>query len=497
MQATSSILNTVAVAAASLRKSKAPVLNDAATAALAEAANTIQHHVRNKMVRKQLETAPNRRKESRKPRFRSHPGARSPVLPQCAMPCTPLAHHVIRLASPAVFNRDRRSVWWLPRKPTRLYILDVIALAQTVQYPKPRFVLVPSGHWRPLWGFFLLAAATADLVACFWSLAYCHHPSYEAVNHVARGFLVVDVMLKFVSAYPTTRGTLELRPWAIAINYLRTGFLLDLLALLPLEVWLDRDPPRHMISWQLLHVPRWFLRWLYWDDFRSITTTSNNGAMQIFKYLLMLLMVTHISGCLFYYAAALPRICVEGDRVGLSHANSQDAINQHNEIGHRPWSIIPLSDSASHNSYQLYVLYSFMGFQALLADASFAFNSDTWLLSIGIMIVGNVLFAVVFGEVLLAISSLKRSSDAYAERMQSINESMNHDKIPENIQRRIRRFFEFSWLAVHGDPTDAQDYLNDLPNGLRIAVSLSLFGSLLKQVCTPCTRALDIIPTMT
>ena len=71
-----------------------------------------------------------------------------------------------------------------------------------------------------------------------------------------------------------------------------------------------------------------------------------------------------------------------------------------------------------------------MGFQALLADASFAFNSDTWLLSIGIMIVGNVLFAVVFGEVLLAISSLKRSSDAYAERMQSINESMNHDKIP-------------------------------------------------------------------
>eukprot|EP00966_Prymnesium_polylepis_P200120 4637644-Prymnesium_polylepis.3 len=59
----------------------------------------------------------------------------------------------------------------------------------------------------------------------------------------------------------------------------------------------------------------------------------------------------------------------------------------------------------------------------------------------GLMLVGNVMFAVVFGEVLLALSNTKRTAEAYTQRMQEVNESMSHDQLPERLQRRVRRFF--------------------------------------------------------
>ena len=56
----------------------------------------------------------------------------------------------------SLFNMDRRSVWFLPRKPTKLFMIDVISRAQLLTNEKPWFILIPSGHWRVPWGYIVL-----------------------------------------------------------------------------------------------------------------------------------------------------------------------------------------------------------------------------------------------------------------------------------------------------------------------------------------------------
>ena len=55
---------------------------------------------------------------------------------------------------------------FLPPKPTLLYMYDVIARSQTLVQPKRCWITIPSGYWRVLWGYGLLAVSTAESTAC-------------------------------------------------------------------------------------------------------------------------------------------------------------------------------------------------------------------------------------------------------------------------------------------------------------------------------------------
>ena len=50
-----------------------------------------------------------------------------------------------------------------------------------------------------------------------------------------------------------------------------------------------------------------------------------------------------------------------------------------------------------------------------------------------------MLFAVVFGEVILALEESTASRDEYARKMHSINETMRYKGVPTHLQRRVHR----------------------------------------------------------
>ena len=233
----------------------------------------------------------------------------------------------------SLFNRQERSVWYLPRKPTLLYMYDVIARSQLLSRPKHWFILTPSGHWRIAWGYGMLILATVDVYVCTYSLAFCGAP------YVGRGLLVVrllfllDLVLRLASAVPLPSGLLEFRPHRILRHHvLSGGVIVDLVCLLPLELALPRCWPNDwptchggsasasavgpaagweaaarngsgLLSWQLLHILRWAARWRSCDTFRSVTSTLDDGPLQVIKYVVLVYLASHLSCCLYYWAA--------------------------------------------------------------------------------------------------------------------------------------------------------------------------------------------------
>ncbi|MDC0525605.1 hypothetical protein OAO87_01305 [bacterium] len=156
----------------------------------------------------------------------------------------------------SLFNRVERSVWWLPRKPTLLYMYDVIARSQLLSAPKAWWVCVPSGHWRVVWGYMLLVrrckalvvaaatdrrptrvptapvgsrccacgerqgAACADVVLCTWSLAACSAPFAGWQLWLLQALFLVDVAVKVRSAQLSSA---QLRSGQLSSAQLRSG----------------------------------------------------------------------------------------------------------------------------------------------------------------------------------------------------------------------------------------------------------------------------------
>jgi len=131
--------------------------------------------------------------------------------------------------------------------------------------------------------------------------------------------------------------------------------------------------------------------------------------------------------------------------------------------------------------YNLYLYYLYATLGNLLGDGSNARNATARLLAIIFMLAGNILFAVVFGNIIIAMGNVVRSRDAYAQRMRAINEALEHQNVPTPFRRRVRRFYEFKWLADRSEKI-TQEYLTELPSALRVDIVTNSYAALLGSV---------------
>lgn len=329
--------------------------------------------------------------------------------------------------------------------------------------------------------------------------------------------------LRFISAYHKGGGELELRPAAIAVHYLRRSFLVDLIGLLPLELWLTRcwpdaedahacftrgrNPYVTFFSWQWLHLLRWSHHWAQCDWWRSITATQNDGPLQTIKYLFLVFMLGHLCCCTFYWASfhtdgdVLLPVCRYTDLQALPWVNVSAALRAHNALDRfnllltdttapgaallQPTSAADADALAARGMWSLYIFWYYAAFAAMLGDPFGAKNDAARVLAVAILLVGALLFAVVFAEVLLCIQRFTASSATYAARMNAINETMNYKRLPPPFQRRVRQYYEYLWLVDGAAANDADKghpmtWLSELPTALRVDINASRYDAVLR-----------------
>ena len=69
--------------------------------------------------------------------------------------------------------------------------------------------------------------------------------------------------------------------------------------------------------------------------------------------------------------------------------------------------------------------------------------------------------------------------------MRAINVSMRSQGVVPSLQRRVRRFFEFKWISMHGDDDTATSYISELPNGIRVDLMISLYSGIISVSHSP------------
>ncbi|WOL11852.1 cyclic nucleotide-gated ion channel 18-like [Canna indica] len=413
---------------------------------------------------------------------------------------------------------------------------------------QPRRILDPGGdivlRWNRVFLFFCLLALYVDPL--YFYLLYIGGPGCVRIDFnigiivtfvrtVSDLFYLAHIILKFRIAFvaPSSRvfgrGDLVTDPHQIAMRYLKSGFVLDFLCMLPLPqiiIWFvipavsssSANHTNNTLSMLVIfqYVPRVILIFRLSDRIVKatgvVTRTAWAGAVyNLFQYML----ASHFLGALWYLMSIERQyncwvtMCQEENnamQMPACYTNFLDCSSLQlperkawRNVTHVISSCDVTSDSAKFNfgmfadaltselvgaTFLEKYLYCLWWGLKNLSSYGQNLNTSTYtgetLFAICICIIGLVLFSLFIGNMQTYLQSITVRLEEWRVKRRDIEEWMRHRQLPQDLQERVRRFVQYKWLATRG--VDEESILRSLPLDIRREIQRHLCLNLVRRV---------------
>lgn len=345
-------------------------------------------------------------------------------------------------------------------------------------------------------------------------------------------FYLIHMALQFRTAYiaPSSRvfgrGELVIDPARIAKRYLRTYFIIDFLAVLPLPqivVWrfLHSSDGSDVLSTKqalffivlLQYIPRLFRMLPLSSELKRTSgvfaETAWAGAAY---YLLLYMLASHIVGA-FWYLLAVERNDSCWQRACAHSGNCKTDFlycsNRHTE-GYDAWLID--SDNVLNSNCSVegdnppfnYGIYTNALSSGIVSSKKFLSkycyclwwglqNLSTLgqglqtsiypgevIFSIALAILGLILFALLIGNMQTYLQSLTIRLEEMRVKRRDSEQWMHHRLLPQELRERVRRYDQYKWLETRG--VDEENLVQSLPKDLRRDIKRHLCLALVRRV---------------
>ncbi|KAL4031267.1 hypothetical protein IC575_009543 [Cucumis melo] len=347
-------------------------------------------------------------------------------------------------------------------------------------------------------------------------------------------FFLLHMVLKFRTAYvaPSSRvfgrGELVMDAKAIATRYLKSDFVIDLAATLPLPqivMWLvipitrnsRVDHANNTIALLVLlqYVPRLFL--IFPLNQRIIKTTgvvAKTAWAGAAYNLILYMLASHVLGSTWYLLSigrqfscwksecakenasqVLTCLPIFLDCTSLNDTLRQywlnvtqvtskcDPRNENIKFKFGMFSDAFTNDVASSHFFAKYFYCLWWGLRNL---SSYGQTLDTTtyigetLFCISTCIFGLILFSQLIGNMQTYLQSMTVRLEEWRIKRRDTEEWMRRRQLPPDLQERVRRFVQYKWLATRG--VNEESILRSLPIDLRREIQQHLCLSLVRRV---------------
>ncbi|XP_020196437.1 putative cyclic nucleotide-gated ion channel 8 [Aegilops tauschii subsp. strangulata] len=350
------------------------------------------------------------------------------------------------------------------------------------------------------------------------------------VRTIIDSVYLIRVFLQFRTAYvaPSSRvfgsGELVIDPTLIAMRYIKSYFLMDFFALLPLPqivVWRylhSSDGPdvlatKDALVWVVLcqYIPRLLRIFPVTKDLKRTAgvfiETAWAGAGY---YLLWFMLAGHNVGTLWYFLSIERK-----DSCWLANCHATDGCeptylycseNHGGSERYKNWSTsTPIfnqcngtDESFNFGIYQQALVSGILGPGNFVSKSCYCFwwglqNLSTlgqgfvtstypWevLFSIAICILGLILFALLIGNMQTYLQSVAIRLEEMRVKKRDAEQWMHHRSLPPDIRERVRRYERYRWLETRG--VDEENLVQTLPKDLRRDIKRHLCLGLVKRV---------------
>ncbi|XP_049867039.1 potassium voltage-gated channel subfamily H member 8-like isoform X7 [Pectinophora gossypiella] len=346
---------------------------------------------------------------------------------------------------------------------------------KTSAIKKSKFIISHYGVFKTFWDWLILIATFYVAVVVPYNASFVDegHPRISVTSDVVvEALFIVDIVLNFRTTFVSKKGEVVSDWKAIALNYIRSWFVVDLLAALPFDLLYASDVYSgaesthgnvHLVKLtRLLRLARLL---------QKMDRYSQYSALILTLLMLSFTLVAHWLACIWF-------IIAEKEIEYHKHEN-WDLGNPHlgwiNNLADRLKVPIP---NISHSESYVTALYFTCSSLTSVGFGNVAANTvPEKIFSILVMLIGALMHAVVFGNVTAIIQRMYSRRSMYQSKWRDLKDFLSINQVPKELKQRMQDYFQTMWSLNHG--IDIHETLKEFPEELRGDVSLHLHREIL------------------
>ncbi|KAK9824343.1 hypothetical protein WJX72_009567 [[Myrmecia] bisecta] len=296
-------------------------------------------------------------------------------------------------------------------------------------------VTSPNTRKRRWWDLLSLVMVMYNAICVPYDAAFTPPTTMtrEVLGYIIDALFLLDVCLTFRTAYVNIHGHLVLDGKDVATHYLKTWFLMDLMASLPFELLapLFSESDGHLKLLAFLKTPR-LLR--LGRLMRIFERMRNANVIRILRLTIMMCLFGHWAACGWQLLAlAMP---------------------------HERWSFEP-EMGRSYN----YVLALYGSLQLMVGNGITTSGTPERIFVSVVLLLGACFYAIVVGNMSVLVSNLNATAARHRQRQDMVVQSARYLALPAPIQERIQGYYEH--LITYSHPgREGMAMLADLPDSL-------------------------------
>jgi len=341
------------------------------------------------------------------------------------------------------------------------------------------YVLHPKGRTRIVWSLVMvfLLIYTATIMPYRLTFEEITPFSWQIVDYFVDVLFLTDFAMNFISAYYDEEGHFVKEPKILALNYLKSWFILDLIAVFPLDVIenvvIDNDQSSSKVRYnfflRLIRIPRLyrlvkivklnslfkFIRGnkaLEWLELNSIL-------MKLASFFIVVVTVVHIMACLWYFVARLDN-------------NDPETWIARNGLENSPNASVYLA-----SLYYVISTLATVGYGDIYSE-----TIPEKILTILWMILGVGFYSFTVGMIASIFSSRENRESSLKRKISIANEFAKEIKAPKSLKARIRKILEYNSLRNCFSWANKKDIFSEIPISLRYEIIMAMHGGILGTI---------------
>ncbi|KAF4036435.1 Cyclic nucleotide-binding domain [Phytophthora infestans] len=320
----------------------------------------------------------------------------------------------------------------------------------------------PLGRFRLFWDLTSISFIFYNAIVLPFKATFDVEAKDNPFETVLDVFFLIDIILTFNTAIEK-EGSIRYNRRLVAETYLKSWFLVDLIAALPYGYIFTEDGHysatlrksvkllRLIRLLRLLRISR-ILRRIQNAVFIRSTLSS------LMKYCLMVIFINHWFSCIFH---AIGSSNIEESWIRAQGLEEPDANKWDRYVAALYFSVQTLST---------------IGFGDVASQ-----SAHERLFCVLAMIVGGGIFAYGITNIVELVSSLTIQETVFRQKLDEVNEYMSARELPIKLRMEIREFYHNTRQSRESKLNSEQQILNDLSSKLRSKIALSINDQFLRK----------------
>jgi len=342
-----------------------------------------------------------------------------------------------------------------------------------------KIVILPDSAVRLRWDFlilvlvvyyaFIIPLRLAELV----DIPTSKDPGFY-MDHLFTSIFLLDILLNSITAFRRD-GIIILDRAEIFLNYARTWFLIDIIAVFPFEVFEGPDSQANQAN-KIIRLVRLFKLTRIFRVNRIATRAEDNvkvdtNTVRILKLVFVLVLFWHFIACAYWFTSLYE---------GIGYQNKY-----YNETGKLSQWVAPneLVTVGVYNTSEFrYILSVFWAVMGTMGNGRDVEPDDhiEIIISIVAIILGLGVYAVVIGGVTSALSNMDSIKTTRGRKLEGISEYLNIRQVPNDLKNMIREYYVYSW--EYESNTGANPVLEELHDSLHLELNTFLYKEIIESV---------------